>query len=247
MADDKRDGVKAVDHEKIELSEKINVHYNHIVIVKFFIKIIVFLLIAQVLVLFLKFYLGRPNPMGLFRAFNFDTEGNIPTTFSALTLFFCSQLLFIISSISKIKHNNESIYWRTISVVFLFMGFDEIAQIHERFQRPIRNLIGNSAFFNFEWVILYSIIIVLASIFFIKFFLKQRRKIRVLFVISFAVYISGAIGFESLGTKMFFGKNDLYYAISYTIEELLEMSGVLIFAYSLLQYMRDAQLCLHIE
>ena len=61
-----------------------------------------------------------------------------------------------------------------------------------------------------------------------------------MFVISAAIYVSGAIGFEMLGAREYYNSGDemtLLYSVFYTIEELLEMLGIGCFIYALVSYM----------
>jgi len=206
------------------------------IITRLFAVAIAFLTIAQIFTLFLRFYLGYKNALGFVPAFDFDTEGNFPSLYSACGLFFCSILLGVISIHAKKKANHDYVYWMLLAILFLFLCFDEGAIIHERFQGPVRHLIGNSFFFNFEWAVLYILIFGFIGLFFLKFFLQLPKKTKIIFIISAFVFLSGALGMEAIGTKIYFQKSEIGYAICYTIEEFLEMVGVLIYIYALLDY-----------
>lgn len=62
-----------------------------------------------------------------------------------------------------------------------------------------------------------------------------------LFVVSGAVYVGGAIGFELIGGyyAKANGVENLTYSMISTVEESLEMSGVIVFIYALLKYIAD--------
>jgi len=148
--------------EKHSDSFNINSHSKHVtdielhpyIITRLFAVAIAFLTIAQVFALFLNFYLGYDYALGFVPAFDFDSEGNFPSLYSAFSLLFCSILLGVISIHAKKKSNKNYIFWIALSILFLFLGFDEGAGIHERFQDPVRHLIGNSFFKDFEWAVL---------------------------------------------------------------------------------------------
>ena len=57
-------------------------------------------------------------------------------------------------------------------------------------------------------------------------------------VIAGLVFVSGAIGFDVLGHRQWelHGRSNLPYVILYTVEEFLEMLGVIIFIYALTTY-----------
>ena len=62
----------------------------------------------------------------------------------------------------------------------------------------------------------------------------------ILFIVSGAIFVFGAIGFEMLASRQFsiHGdiSGDLMYAVFYTFEEFLEMLGIVVFIYTLLSY-----------
>ena len=62
-----------------------------------------------------------------------------------------------------------------------------------------------------------------------------------LFVLSGAVYVGGALGFELLGGwyASSEGVGNIQYAIITTFEELFEMLGIVFFIYSLLTYIKS--------
>lgn len=58
-----------------------------------------------------------------------------------------------------------------------------------------------------------------------------------LFISSGAIFITGAIGFETLsGIQEKMNSENIVYGILYTFEELFEMLGIVLFIYALLCY-----------
>ena len=76
-----------------------------------------------------------------------------------------------------------------------------------------------------------------------KFVFNLPSKTRILFLIAGSVYVSGAVGMELI--REFYSKlyadNITFVTIIITIEELLEMTGVVIFIYALMSYI-DSEL-----
>ena len=62
--------------------------------------------------------------------------------------------------------------------------------------------------------------------------------IRNKFIIAGVIFVTGAIGLEAIGGKIFtsYGAGTLFYALLTNVEEILEMVGILLFIYVLLQY-----------
>lgn len=189
----------------------------------------------------IKFCCTHNHMMGLVPLFNFDAEANVPTFFSALSLLFSSVLLFVISIGSKRK-GSHFIPWLLLSVFFLFLTIDEIAFIHEHFSAALRARFHTSGMLYFAWIIPYGMALLVFVLCYSKFLIDLPRKTRILFLVSGAIFIAGALGFELLGGRhlSLHGGNNVAYALYYTCEELLEMLGIALFNYALLLYIVNA-------
>jgi hypothetical protein len=73
---------------------------------------------------------------------------------------------------------------------------------------------------------------------FIKFITHLDQKTRYLFLIAGALYVGGAIGFEIIENLYAdaYGQ-DLVYSMLQNLEEGMEMAGIIVFIYALLNYM----------
>ncbi len=60
--------------------------------------------------------------------FNLDIESNLPTIYQGVKIILVSFLTFDIFLFTK---NKSKYFWLFLSVAFLFLGMDEIGQIHE--------------------------------------------------------------------------------------------------------------------
>ncbi|PHS36982.1 MAG: hypothetical protein COB07_11690 [Sulfurovum sp.] len=173
--------------------------------------------------------------------FNFNLERNIPTLYSALALFLSSLLLLIIA----IKHKNiGSAYvgWFGLMFIFLFVGFDEISMVHERVSPLVQQALNTTGVLYYAWVIPYGAISAILAVLYLRFLLRLPKTIGILFIVSGTIFLSGAIGFEMLGSVVHMEEgrnNNLHYAVLYTVEELLEMLGIALFIYALLSYISD--------
>lgn len=199
--------------------------------------IITFLLFANLSGIVSRIYFDHDYVYGLVNLFDFNSEMNIPTFYSAMALFFTSNLLLLISNLQR-KTQNPYILWIILSVIFLFLSVDEISSIHERLNFLTRDLLGTSGFLYYAWVIPYAIVLCVFVILYLKFLLLLPRKIMMLFLLSGSIFVSGALGFEMVGAwqSQLHGSEGLLYSILYTCEEVLEMLGIAIFIYTLLEY-----------
>jgi len=209
-------------------------------ILKTLIVIISFLLLANLIGIFFKFYLDHGHIYGLYPLFNFDAEQNIPTLYSSVTLLLSSGLLLLITF--QHKQQTESYFlWLVLAIIFMFLSLDEFATLHENLIRPVRESLNTSGVLYFAWVIPYSALLVLFLAFYFRFLQNLPKKSMVLFLLSGTIYISGAIGFELIGglRAESHGFNNLVYSLITTTEELLEMLGIALFIYSLLVYITE--------
>ena len=63
----------------------------------------------------------------------------------------------------------------------------------------------------------------------------------ILFICAGVIFITGAVGIEIISAQEadLHGTESVLYSVLYTIEELCEMLGIVIFCYALLRYIED--------
>ena len=175
-------------------------------------------------------------------------EVNIPTFYSFSALLLCSALLAIIAFAKKKENAPYSLHWKALSIIFLYLSMDEASQLHEMTIKPLRSALNASGFLHYTWVILgivFSLIVVLA---YLRFLADLPRKTRNLFLVAGAIFVGGALGMEMIGgyySSLYAGQPipllrfcniNLNYQMIATVEELLEMLGIVVFIYALMSY-----------
>jgi hypothetical protein len=194
-------------------------------------------IISQVLI----FVAGDNFFHGFVPLFDFDKEKNLPTFFSSLALFIASVLLAIIA-MARTRHARYFWHWLVMSALFLFLSFDELASIHEKLIDPVQESLQVSGIFYYAWIIPYGIAVILLGFLYFRFVIDLPSKTRMQFIIAGACYVTGALVFEALGGAIFdrLGTRDiLSFAVLMTIEETLEIVGVVYFIYALLSYLQE--------
>ncbi len=210
-------------------------------VLKLFFALIFVLLFLNVVVIIFTYYINLNSIIinEYIRLFDFNTETNIPTFFSSILLLICGVLLLCIVIFRK-NQQAQYIAWLGLALIFFFLSIDEFSSIHEKFTHPTRELLGSSqkGLLYYAWVIPYGIALISLAILYLKFLKSLPPKILKLFLLSGFVFLLGAIGFEMIGGKHveIHGEENVLTAIYYSIEELLEMLGAALFAYSLLCY-----------
>ncbi len=224
----------------------INIHPKKISITLAFIIFVLVIAHLAASLLVSGYSLQPDTAVGMFLGkFNLNNEVGLGTWFSQIILFVAGLLLFAIGLHYK-KTQSSSMPWLILGVIFIYMSVDEGAALHELASYPTRYLLGGtSGIFTFAWVIPALIAVAVFGLTFFKFWLSLPAKIRGLFLISAAIYITGAVGLEMIGAA-YYGANPgsmLNVTVSdslIAIEEGLEMSGVTIFIYSILSYMKTS-------
>ena len=140
-------------------------------------------------------------------------------------------LLFLISSRKKAEQDPWTKYWFGLALGFGFLSLDEIAGFHETLNGMI----------DYSWAIPGGIVSVLVGLLYLRFLWNLPAKIRWLFVISGAIFVGGAVGVE-ISTD-WYAEEDLLNTLAYnlwnTVEEGMEMAGVVLFIHALLKHMGE--------
>lgn len=201
--------------------------------------LIAILLAGNITGIIFKFGFNHDYVYGLVPLFNFDTETNIPTIYSAIALLFSSFLLFNIGHKNKLASAPYAA-WLALALIFIFLAIDETFIIHENLIVPVRESLGTSGLFFYAWVIPYGIGLLFFLLIFSKFLITLPKKSLIYFVASGTIFVTGAIGFELIGGQHaeIHGQVNVAYALITTTEELLEMLGIAFFIYSLFHHIQ---------
>ncbi|UHG92484.1 hypothetical protein [Spirosoma oryzicola] len=167
-----------------------------------------------------------------------DSELNIPTFYNACLLLLSSvllQLAKLIKGPSQVKRQ----HWSILSIIFLLLAMDESTSFHELLN--VSTLQGNvpaSKYLHWTWVIPGMLFVVAVFVFFIPFLLALPRRTASLMILAGATYVGGAIGLEVIGSAVIVDEGffNLHYSLVTHLEELMEMTGLVVFIYCLLDY-----------
>jgi hypothetical protein len=181
----------------------------------------------------------EPDTLG--RLFFFEAETNVPTAYSALALVTCAILIAFIGLLYR-RAAEPFLLWYFMSFVFLFLAFDEFASIHEQLVTWVGDALDTSGIFYYTWVIPCGIAVAAFVALYFRFLLRLPRRTMALFVVSGLIFVTGAIGFEMLGGLIADGggQDGTWYGAVSTVEETLEMLGIALFIYALLDYIETS-------
>ena len=166
---------------------------------------------------------------------NMDRELNLPTLFSTLLLMMSAVLL---QRLSTIEWNDDAADWALLSRIFVFLALDEALQIHEILILPgLRHQIHPAL--ASTWVIPYGLIALGLLWRFRRFLTALPAKTSARFLRAGSIYLTGAIGMEMVGSfavrSGLIRLHSFWYGAITGIEESLELFGLILFLYALMQ------------
>jgi hypothetical protein len=183
-----------------------------------------------------KFVFHNDYLFGLVPLFDFDMEKNVPTLFSVCLLLLNAGLFAVIWDAGR-DRREENRTWLFLCAVFLFLAIDELSSVHEHLSVAIAQRYDATGIFHFVWVVPYGIAVVALGSAVLPTIWRLSKHVRSWFFLSGAVYVGGALGLEMVGGKYFeISKKtvDLPYALITTLEESMEIAGLIILVYALL-------------
>lgn len=167
-----------------------------------------------------------------------DTELSVPAWYSSLLMFSAGALAFSISAAERRAGLRTANGWFAVAVLFFYFSLDEMVSIHEHFADGIPDLGPANALGVFRWVVVGLALVVIVGALFVPFLLRLPRRTALLLFVGGAVFVTGAVGFELLGAYAEISagfRTFLYYVIT-SLEEALELAGVLITIYAMMKY-----------
>lgn len=171
--------------------------------------------------------------------FHLNIERNFPTWFSSIILMISSLLLYIIYRTTLDLKPNK--FWAFLSLIFIFLSLDEAVSIHEHLN-IISEYYKLHGFFYYSWVIAGIAFVLIIGITSIPFLKSLPSKAAAHFIIAGFIYCLGAIGMEMIGAYFVEMSSNptmqLWYEIMVTIEESLEMIGIVFFNFILIRYLK---------
>jgi len=152
-----------------------------------------------------------------------DEENNLPTWFSSFLLLTASAALVLKRAghdpmaTGAMSTTRELRFWSLLAGGFFVLAIDEVAGLHESFHSAIDTL----------WVWSAAVLVAACALYFVPLLRILPRRTMLLYVLSGAIFVGGALGVETIGAPM--DADTLIYEVTVLVEEGMEMMGVLLF------------------
>jgi hypothetical protein len=186
----------------------------------------------------LRFLTGDDRLFGLVYMFSLGAETNVPAFYAAFSLLLATLLLAAVGVASRGDPSAGTGYWLGLAAVFFYLSIDEMIGLHERLSEPLRSELGTSGLLHYAWVIPYGVGVLVFGALYLRFLALLPRPTAVRFVAAGILFIGGAIGAEMVGGWVLeqYGSASVAFVTIQTIEEVLEMVGILVFISAILDY-----------
>jgi hypothetical protein len=187
-----------------------------------------------------RFVFHHDKLFGLIRQFDLDNERNIPTWYQSVTLAWCAVLIACVGQARKQRGAQDVRQWRVLAIGFALMSLDEAASFHESARLPAQLLKNIPGYLSFSWVVPGTLVVLLVCRYFWRWVTSLPSPLRRRVAVAGAIYVGGALGFEAIGgiESITIGLQNFVYVLTYTTEEFLEMLGVALMTYAMLDYLR---------
>ncbi|MBL3527281.1 MAG: hypothetical protein JMN27_07085 [gamma proteobacterium endosymbiont of Lamellibrachia anaximandri] len=201
--------------------------------------IVAFLTIASTLGQISHHFFGHSRLFGLVYLFNLNREWSIPSFYASFAVLFCSLLLTLIAWVHHRRGEMDFKYWYGLAVIFLLLAIDEYTDIHNRIFEPVHSHLKAIGMISYAWLLVYVPLLLAMLLIYRRFLTRLPEQIAKLLILAGVVYLVGAIGINFIGDQYTYSERRVAvsYAVIYTLEELCEMLGIIMFIYALLKYM----------
>lgn len=175
--------------------------------------------------------------------FDLDSEGNIPAWFSSSQLFCVAMTYWSCALRWRPRVRPSKLFFALAGFGALYASSDETAQIHERVtalmgQRYV-DWLPSYAAHNFLFVMIVVAVLLTGCQLLaddLILYWKNYRTSALLAIVGIAIALTGGMGVETLGYKIFHGQTaSIWYKVEVTVEESMEMFGATVVLLSALR------------
>jgi hypothetical protein len=175
----------------------------------------------------------------LMNRFDINYEPSVPAWYSSCALLASSALLALTGMAKMQQRDRLFKHWLVLSVIFLGLSMDEAARFHEMIHTAVISQIELDGILTFPWVVPAMMFVAAVGICYIPFLRQIDRRTAKLFLAAGAIYVMGAVGMEIIAGPVVekYGMPSTPHMICEAIEETLEMLGIVVFIYALLDHL----------
>jgi len=165
-------------------------------------------------------------------------EPSLANWYSSVAMLACAGLILVIAVHKRRSGESYAAHWYGFSGLMLLLAVDENVMLHELANRTLNQWLGGRGILHYTWVVPGALFTLLVTLLYLGFLRHFGPRMRWLLISSGAVFVSGALGMEMVEGVLVeeYGLADLRFTLALAIEEGLEMLGIVLLVYSLLDY-----------
>jgi hypothetical protein len=177
----------------------------------------------------------------MWRIFDLDREGNVPSWFSGLLHLANAVVLAIITVLTRRTHRPYWRHWAGLAGMFLFFSLDEVAAFHEDVGNKLRDMAHGSGYLQNVWVFPALLLVGVVALLYRSWARHLPRHTRGRLVLAAILFVGGATVMDFFGGEIedTRGTDNFSYVTEYHIEETMEMGGTLLALAALLAYREE--------
>lgn len=167
--------------------------------------------------------------------FTLDAESNVPTWFSSMLLLLGALGWAWMAGRGKRMGSPDAWRFGLLAAVFVYLSCDETSVLHEIAQGPVSGRVEATGFLTHAWTLAAMVPVLVLGVMMLPMLARLSKPLRYGVLAAGFLYVGGAIGVEIIGgaIKDSLGKPAFAYFVSVTIEESMEMAGVIVLIGSL--------------
>ena len=194
------------------------------------------LVVAGILTIILR-KSGYVDAKGFIPLFNMDREANVPAWYSSTAILLCSLLLGIIAVHKRQAMDAFSRHWLGLCLIFLYMSADETAAFHERIAELGQVIIDHPGALKYAGLLPGLVLFLVVGLAYLSFLRSLAPRTRNLFILAGVLFMTAVIVVEALSYGLLGSSRNVYMG-TVIVEETMEMLGIAVFAYALMDYLR---------
>lgn len=163
------------------------------------------------------------------RIFDLSTEANLPTWWASTLLAGLAAVFLVAGMLQRTAAASASSYW-TLGAVALMLSIDEAAAIHEQLLGAVGDVVvDGNGLLHFTWIVPGAVVALVVGLVVLVASADLPADARRWLAVGGAVFLCGAIVTEAVSGAVLDARgHDRWYLLVTTVEEGLELAGVLI-------------------
>jgi hypothetical protein len=179
-----------------------------------------------------------PRIVRLSHAVLFHQEASFPMLYNFALLLADGVILALATLRAFGARDRWRFHWLGAAAAFVVLSYDEAAQFHSTLIPLARMVVKGDGALWWALRLLGAAALIMLVVGYLRFLLGALpRRMAGVAVVAGALYLGGAVGFELMTDALFAGAPERTLFLLSTVEETLEMAGLIVFGYALLAHL----------